>query len=392
MSWLRYWSNLYFTSSDTIWGISAVIPSELTSDYWGYDKLPSPNVSAGQSWIRPYWISREGSEYLADHEYPFNFYFADGSASFTLTITLRPGISSTYMYRRLTMSNLNATYDSGEVLDGDITCPFTLVTDAGDYDKKQLVVSCGSESSTSYNYVLVTITDQGTFPGPRWTFSNTLPQDRIARLLNPRAPDLLIQQLAGFAPESYTVGVSEKFETSCIRPEFRISVKSDFFDYFFNSPYGYRAQFVVDAEAGNTYNRSCISGISSFLIQNFASQIAANSSQLTNEEVSKCLGFSQAKIWIDVLSSEPDVTSPYFCSNQAIDIMYEPWEKNMNIPSASGDCKGVMGVKAYLPDAGSPDRGFFVINGGWMTVDGRQEFINPGKENRAQEIQTYGFT
>ena len=53
------------------------------------------------------------------------------------------------------------------------------------------------------------------------------------------------------------------------RPVFRFEVTEKTFDCFFNSPYGYRAQYLTNPEAGQRSNTILISGLIESLVHSF---------------------------------------------------------------------------------------------------------------------------
>ena len=102
---------------------------------------------------------------------------------------------------------------------------------------------------------------------PLWQFKN-VPIERCRYLLTPFTFPTLIKQIC-----SEVRDVRYKTERGSIeakgswRPVFWFDVAARTFDSFFNSPFGYRGQYLRDQEDGNRQNNLLISALAEHLIQ-----------------------------------------------------------------------------------------------------------------------------
>lgn len=200
---------------------------------------------------------------------------------------------------------------------------------------------------------------------PIWDFYESVDIDRAARLLAPQSFITTIELVQA----AVTIGFSwEPFRNDrlkgCHRAEFLLVVPVDVYDYFFNSPHGYRAQYAMAPTNGEAANRAVIASLESNL-KTFA-QTVPETAQLP---LITSLGCTDAKIWI----YEPEVETQLGKEKPAI--RYAPWETSTET-----------GVGLLAPSATKLE-----IKGGWIDEQGRER-RDPAKATRSIDIHLTGFS
>lgn len=166
----------------------------------------------------------------------------------------------------------------------------------------------------------------------------------------------------------------------CWRPVFNFEVKEQTFDWFFNSPYGYRGQFLVSASDGREANSQVISALSKTLVR-----LADKKLSLVDLElVEKSLLSPHAKIWIDegcYIPSQPELL---------LEVLVPEWEAAATTMRKRLDQKETLtnketdriyGVRAPLGTK-------LEVKGAWV---GPLEVVS-SKLTRAEDIKAYGIS
>ncbi|MDO8683854.1 MAG: hypothetical protein Q7N50_10280 [Armatimonadota bacterium] len=115
----------------------------------------------------------------------------------------------------------------------------------------------------------------------------------------------------------------------CWRPEAVLNVESEAFDAFFNSPGGYRAQYLSDPDHGQAANNRLLRALEPKLTNEVVNRCGEK--QLSREKVRDALLANSAKIW-------PDEDSLDF-TQATIDLAVERWKQPcdwINAPKYAG--------------------------------------------------------
>ena len=128
---------------------------------------------------------------------------------------------------------------------------------------------------------------------PLWHFED-VPDERLHYLLAPFTFPELIQDICSdvqnvrYEKERGSLEVKGSW-----RPVFWFDVSERTFDRFFNSPFGYRGQYLEDPDKGSRQNASLLSVLSEHLIQS----VMLQGNDI--DQVRCSLASPHAKIWID---------------------------------------------------------------------------------------------
>jgi hypothetical protein len=143
-----------------------------------------------------------------------------------------------------------------------------------------------------------------------------------------------------------------------------LSVEPTAYDAFFNSPKGYRAQYAISPKTGETANRRLLDALEPALMRKAATQNSAPSSR-----VLKSLRCVDAKVWIDELEVEDQLSDP----NPAI--AYDAWQ--FDSPDGQG-LRAPVGTRLE-------------VKGGWLDAQG-EERRDPLKASRSVQISRTGYS
>jgi hypothetical protein len=171
---------------------------------------------------------------------------------------------------------------------------------------------------------------------------------------------------------------------NCLRPQFTVQVRMETFDLFFNSPQGYRAQYLLDPDEGQKQNSTLIEKLSPKLFDFTKGKTTKHSMERYKIKVSlMCLS---AKIWI----SEKGFN---FDHNLLEEILVPEWlahakaarsaYANKQYPSPPEQEKAIWGVRA-------PTGREIELKGAFLDGEGN-EVVPAIKVLRRLEIQKYGF-
>jgi hypothetical protein len=166
--------------------------------------------------------------------------------------------------------------------------------------------------------------------------------------------------------------------SQCQRAFFKVHIPKRDYDAFFNSPVGYRAQYCIGVENGETRNREILAALAPTCLALVQGKEPAGFPMAL---VAASLKGAGAKIWIN----EADLANL-----NGIHIEYQPW-----LAKAAAAACGTFSDQAVrsLAFAGvlAPVGTVLEVKGGWIAPDGI-ECRDPAKAHRAHEIHDYGFT
>ncbi len=155
---------------------------------------------------------------------------------------------------------------------------------------------------------------------------------------------------------------------SCRRAVFLAEVPSQTYDSFFNSPFGYRAQYARGVECGEQANRLLINTLTTDMIS-----VAVRESASDINLIRRSLAADDAKIWICESEVEDHM------GDDAPEINYAPWQ----MASKTAWCNGV-GLRAPVGTK-------IEIKGGWLDQQGLVQG-DQYKADRSQDIHDFGFS
>lgn len=208
-----------------------------------------------------------------------------------------------------------------------------------------------------------------------WNFTALVPLERRQKLLAVTSFEEIIQGIARGNIDYYLVAESWEGYSRAI---FRVHVSESDYDAFFNSPNGYRAQYCISTENGEEQNRRLIEAITPMCLE-YSKRNEQHG--FPTEKVLASLRGIDAKAWI----TESDLPYP-----DEVHINHGPWVAKTEASTKGGltdqaaRANALVGVLALVGT-------HIEIKGAWLTPQGN-EWRNPKKANRAQEIRDYGFT
>jgi hypothetical protein len=225
-----------------------------------------------------------------------------------------------------------------------------------------------------------------------WSLNPTrMRDDRRRYLAKPISFDSIVDAIVN---EAQTIkycakrgGLEAKGHT---RPEFLFSVTAHTYDVFFNSAFGYRAQFYTDHRLGAERNSIVLKALQSLLLS--TAEANASHGEFTVDQVKKSLELPSAKIWINEDASNLDQTS--VDADALIAIAVPHWVAaarfaSLRIRSGRAMCpftkhKALLGVQA-------PEGTELKVLGAWINDVSGEDYVVPSKRNRARQIRAYGF-
>lgn len=224
-------------------------------------------------------------------------------------------------------------------------------------------------------------------PYPEWPFSSRIAPERRLALQAASNFDQVIQRITSEAVvTSFDVkrGKEGTFK-NCVRPQFEIAVSQDAADLFFNSPRGYRAQYLVSPEEGQKQNGRLLAALEESLLSFASGKVTKN--HLSLDHIRAAIRACSAKIWL----SEADLK---FNHELVEDISIPVWRANAVAALAAyarnerpePECqeKAIWGLRA-------PQTAVLDIKGAFL--DGEHNEVVPyQKICRRHQIHEYGFT
>lgn len=199
-----------------------------------------------------------------------------------------------------------------------------------------------------------------------WSFAQCVPEDRKELLLAwEKFEDIaLALNLVADVEQSIWEGGDDPELRACGRAAYKLRVPPHIYDAFFNSPVGYRAQYAISPDQGETSNRLLLVILMNKLLAGAPSCPIARG-------VETSLRGLQAKAWI----YEKEVEDHLF--GDAPEIIFARWL----------DGKGCEGTAGFRAPVGT----LLVVYGGWVDASG-SERTNPKKMRRSQDIHECGFS
>ena len=207
-----------------------------------------------------------------------------------------------------------------------------------------------------------------------WDFTSLVPEERRSRLLAVQSFDEVIEGIARGEVDYFDV---ESWR-ECSRVIFKVRVEEAVFDAFFNSPNGYRAQYCLGLDNGEKQNHRLIEAITQACYE-FAEQ--KKRQEFLGDSVLASLRGKDAKVWI----SEEDLPDV-----EEVQIDYQPWVAKAEASGVGGPADQAARAKASVGVL-APVGTHIEVKGAWLTPNG-DEWRNPRKSHRGEEIRDYGFT
>jgi hypothetical protein len=221
---------------------------------------------------------------------------------------------------------------------------------------------------------------------PSWSFEpKIVSTKRASQLLVPFDYGDLVNRITTEAVDinGHIEKATNQELSGCRRPIFRIKVRPDTFDLFFNSPWGYRGQYFVDENNGVEQNSRLVAALATKLIK--CLQLDKNEQVMVN----KSLMMKSAKIWI---AEKGQINTADY--NLKIGIHNPSWIKVAKearkaldqyiTPKPEEKLNAILGVRA-------PTGEVLDIKGAWISKDSL-EHVDKYKQNRAKNICKYGFS
>jgi hypothetical protein len=219
-----------------------------------------------------------------------------------------------------------------------------------------------------------------------WLFSSKIDTSRRAALESISDFATVIERIASEATvvKFDVCRGKEGHLKNCSRPQFGLKVSSDTADLFFNSPAGYRAQYLADPDEGQKQNSHLLLALTDKLLA-FAS---ANPTKLntTPSHLRLALAACSAKVWL------PE-TSFQFNHDLIEEITVPLWRRNAlaalaafakrQRPEPEQQEKAIWGLRA--PRVDSLD-----VKGAFLDAE-LQEVVPYSKVARRFDIQCYGY-
>ena len=166
------------------------------------------------------------------------------------------------------------------------------------------------------------------------------------------------------------------------RPVIRFDIERDSFDQFFNNPYGYRGQFLIDPQTGNAANAHALSIIAATLLNH------TNLEPPIAEQAHRSLLSCYAKLWID--EDQHDPATP----DLLVQVVVPTWQAAAEAVRARLDAHDptltpkeidrIFGVRA-------PEGITLKAIGAWVGADGSLSVV-ASKLTRAEDIHAYGVS
>jgi hypothetical protein len=162
------------------------------------------------------------------------------------------------------------------------------------------------------------------------------------------------------------------------RAAFRLQVRPEDYDAFFNSPVGYRAQYCITVEQGQRCNRQLIDALTPKCLV-FAK--GKEPADFPESLVAASLAGNDAKVWIEEKA---------LAGLEGTHIQYAPWLAKAAAVSTGSFAEMAERSKA---EAGilAPFGTHLELKGAWIWRDGT-DCPDPKKQSRGDEIHNYGFS
>ena len=198
-----------------------------------------------------------------------------------------------------------------------------------------------------------------------WSYAPSVSESRISRFARyPSYEDVLsLLDRKSRITDYFLESARASHLRGLRRASFRLRLPRYIYDAFFNSPYGYRAQYALSPEIGACSNRMTIDR----LIPKLTRHRPAIGDG--HERLLRSLRSKDAKIWIDELEVESQL------GGHRAQIAFPPW--------VAGTESGV-GLLAPIGHN-------LEVKGGWLNEAG-EEVRDPHKARRSEEIHEAGYS
>jgi hypothetical protein len=197
------------------------------------------------------------------------------------------------------------------------------------------------------------------------TYHKSLGADRIAILTGALSFDDVVEMIYRATISGYLFERASSTRLKGLRrASFLLEVPQETYDLFFNSLFGYRAQYAISPESGMLANRKLIDRLAGRLIEYASSHESASAHDMTTS-----LAATDAKVWI----LESEVEAQMWSADPAIH--YQPWE------SATKNGAGLL----------APIGSKLEVKGGWLDPSGRVQ-RDPSKATRGDDIHAVGYS
>lgn len=221
--------------------------------------------------------------------------------------------------------------------------------------------------------------------------ADRIPSDRLNDLLVPRTFDEVLGFVCDTArAPTYKPDRGSKEAAGCWRAVFSFSVDAFAYDLFFNSPFGYRAQYCQSPMVGVARNQQCVET----LFERLMTASLKSKPTVPLEKIATSLRCRSSKIWID--EKAEDCTLKYTITvSDLVAVNVPRWVKaaeeaeqemkasQRTYPRAKG--RAIYGIQA-------PEGTGLKVLGGFLRDASGEEFVVPSKRRRHQHIQLYGFS
>lgn len=166
------------------------------------------------------------------------------------------------------------------------------------------------------------------------------------------------------------------------RPIFWFDVAESTFDRFFNSPYGYRGQYLASPENGREKNGLLITSLIDVLL------MSVHEKPQFLSAIRRSLASPHAKIWIDEDQHNPRTPE------LIVEIRVAEWERSasaMRHRLDAGDSSLTPKEVDRIYDVRAPLGTTLKVMGAWVDRNGELKVV-ASKLRRAEEIKAYGLS
>lgn len=204
-----------------------------------------------------------------------------------------------------------------------------------------------------------------------WQLSGVISSDRRERLLNPPAPDALLERVFAEAAQSCLRGEgTAAWEPSEERAGYHrikaeVAIQETTFDQLFNGRSGYRAQYYLSPEEGILYNRDVLEGLTSCITELARKLVLSHPDRIRTSLLAP-----HSKIWVVNERQE-------FENAESGMILARRWVEN----------KACLGCRAPLPRCPRVD-----VKGAFVDPHYSDVFVDDLKLDRAWDLHRKGFT
>jgi hypothetical protein len=214
---------------------------------------------------------------------------------------------------------------------------------------------------------------------PLWHFADSMDHQRVQRLMEPATFESVVEDVlkSGTITTLGDMWEAHRKVPGVGRAKISIRASPLALDRFFNSPFGYRAEYARSVERGQIANRIVLDWIVAH--RSLHSGLDAR--------VLRSLHASQAKVWFRQKRDKRVHCALNGSLRFAPEVLYPSWvnTREQSVPTPEGDrWLSLAGTLAFSPLE------ILEIMGGWLYDDG-SEWIDTYKQRRSDQIHAYGF-